>query len=435
MEIITLSIFCITLIICISINISIIYALLGGVLIFCFYGRAKNIPWMRLANMAVLGIKTVKNILIVFVLIGIMTALWRACGTIPVIISYAVRFVRPDTLVLTTFLLNCGISMLTGTSVGTAATMGVICMTMAVSMGINPVIAGGAILSGVYFGDRCSPVSTSALLVSELTDTNLFDNIKKMFRTALFPFLLTCAIYMVVGFSFIGSGATMDLQSLFSRVMRLHWIALMPALIILILSLLGINVKVTMSASIIVAALICLFIQDLDPSQVLHFTIAGYSTTDAEVGALLNGGGIQSMLRVMAIVCISSSYAGIFQNTEILHPVKRLITGLSEKITPYGGILVTSVITAMIACNQTLTIMMTYQLCNEIETDSQKLAIHLENTAVVIAPLIPWSIAGAVPLASIGAPTSSILMACFLYILPIYTFIKSCYHKPLKSKS
>lgn len=187
MEMVTIISFCIVLILCIILNISILYALITGLMIFCIYGRLKGHTLKQLVSMIISGVKTAKNILLVFVLIGMLTALWRACGTIPMIICYAVRLIHPRSVVLMSFLLNCGVSVLTGTSFGTAATMGVICMTMAVSMGANPVFVGGAILSGVYFGDRCSPVSTSALLVSELTGTSIFDNIRHMLRTALLP--------------------------------------------------------------------------------------------------------------------------------------------------------------------------------------------------------------------------------------------------------
>ena len=90
-----------------------------------------------------------------------------------------------------TFLLNCLISVLTGTALGTAATIGVVCATMASALGIPSWMTGGAILSGVYFGDRCSPVSTSALLVAELTETGIYTNIKNMIKSALAPFTIT----------------------------------------------------------------------------------------------------------------------------------------------------------------------------------------------------------------------------------------------------
>ncbi len=423
MEMLTILSFCIVLILCILLNIPILYALLTGLLIFCIYGRLKgHTPW-ELSRMIISGIKTAKNILLVFVLIGMLTALWRACGTIPMIICYAVRLIHPHSVILMTFLLNCGMSVLTGTSFGTAATMGVICMTMAVSMGANPIWAGGAILSGVYFGDRCSPVSTSALLISALTGTGIFDNIKRMLRTALLPFLLTCCVYAVMGFMGGGEAKAIDLHRLFSSEMHLHWSVLVPAVIVLVLSVLRVSVKMVMSASIASAIGICLFVQHMKIQDVLLLMAQGFHAANREVGVMLDGGGMLSMLKVMAIVCISSAYAGIFQQTGLLDGIKALLAKISGRITPFGGMLVTSLVAGMIACNQALTIMLTYQLCSDTEPDRQELAINIENSAVVIAPLIPWSIAGAVPLDSIGAPTISLLSASFLYILPLYTLL------------
>lgn len=85
--------------------------------------------------------------------------------------------------------------------------------------------------------------------------------------------------------------------------------------------------------------------------------------------------------------------------------------------------LVTSVLASAIACNQTLSIMLTHQLCGGLEKSREKLAIYLENSAVVVAPLIPWSIAGGVPLASAGAPAASLLTAFFLFLLPLWQLV------------
>jgi NhaC family Na+:H+ antiporter len=95
----------------------------------------------------------------------------------------------------------------------------------------------------------------------------------------------------------------------------------------------------------------------------------------------------------------------------------------------------TSVIASVVACNQTLTIMLTEQLCCHTEENKNKLAIYLENSAVVIAPLVPWSIAGSVPLTSAGAPLLSVVFAVFLYILPLYSLGTSVYeNKKIKNR-
>ena len=191
--------FCGGLLLCLLLDWSILYALLAGLLLFLLYGRRKGFGWKALLGMALAGVKTVKNILITFLLIGVLTALWRAAGTIPVIVCYAARLIRPGVFLVMTFLLNAGVSVLTGTSFGTAATIGVICAAMGATMGVDARLTGGAVLAGAFFGDRCSPVSTSALLVSELTKTDIYGNIRRMLRTALVPFLLSVAFYFALG--------------------------------------------------------------------------------------------------------------------------------------------------------------------------------------------------------------------------------------------
>lgn len=88
---------------------------------------------------------------------------------------------------------------LIGTSFGTSATMGVICMILANASGTSHILSGGAIMSGIFFGDRCSPLSSSAMLVASVTDTDLYDNIKNMFHSAAVPFAVTCLLYLVLG--------------------------------------------------------------------------------------------------------------------------------------------------------------------------------------------------------------------------------------------
>lgn len=419
MEFLILAVFCGLLLFCIVLDLSILFALAAGLLLFLMYGRKKGFAWQELLSTALSGVKTVRNILITFALIGMLTALWRASGTIAVIVCYAAQFIRPSVFLLMTFLLNCGISVLTGTAFGTAATMGVICATMGATMHVSPLLVGGAVLSGAFFGDRCSPVSTSALLVSELTRTSIFQNIRAMVRTGTIPFLLTCGIYTLIGLIADHSGQIPDLQALFGQEFHLNWVALLPAVVIILLSLFQVNVKIVMAVSILTAIPICLFLQHAPISNLPSLLFFGFHAQSKDLAAMMDGGGIISMIRVGAIVCLSSSYSGIFRKTGLLDPIKSRIERLAQRFFPFAATVITAVVTSMVACNQTLAIMLTHQLCGELEPDPSRFALSLEDSVVVIAPLIPWSIAGAVPLAAVAAPSSSIFLACYLYLLPL----------------
>ncbi len=425
MEIITLALFCLALLVCVIFDLSVLYALGVGLVVFSAYAKIKKHSFKSILKMIFDGIKTSKNILINFLMIGLLTASWRESGTIAFIISSASGFISPQIFVLMTFILNAFVSFLMGTSFGTSATMGVICMTMAKSMGMNPVIVGGAMLSGALWGDRCSPVSTSALLVSELTKTDIFTNIKNMFRTAAVPTAIASIIYLILGFSSGVSGDAPDLKAMFSAEFSLHPVTVIPAVVILALSLFKVKTKYVLLASLVSASLIGIAVQDISLVQTLKTLILGYTPKTAQLSTMMSGGGLVSMLNATAIVCISSAYSGIFAKTGLLDSMKEKISALGGKITPFGATMITTALTSLISCNQTLAIILTHQLCDGMEKDKEKAAINLENTAVVISPLVPWSIAAAVPLTSSGAPDASILLACYLYILPLYSFAVS----------
>ena len=429
MQLLVLGLFCTGLLLCIVFGWSVLYALLFGLILFLLYGKSRGFSWQELGRLALKGVMTVKNILLVFVLIGMLTALWRASGTIAVIVCYASALIRPSVFLLMAFLLNCGLSALTGTSFGTAATIGVICAAMGTALKINPLLTGGAILSGAFFGDRCSPVSTSALLVAAVTETDIYDNIKGMLRSALVPFLLAAAAYAAIGFALPHEGELLNPKELFSRSFVLSPVSLLPAAAIIILALFRVDVKLAMAASIAVSIPVCLAVQKLQGPELMKAMLTGFYPEDPEVAAMISGGGIASMLRVGGIVCLSSSYSELFRETGLLDGVGQAVSALREKTTNFTATLVTAVVSGMIACNQTLAILLTNQICGKEYTDKTHLAVDLEDTAVVIPPLIPWSIAGAVPLATVGAPAASVLFAFYLIAIPLWRLIRSLTEK------
>ncbi len=424
MESMILLIFSAFLLFCIFSGASVLIALAAGLLLFLGYGKYRGFSAHSLWRMSLSGVQAAHTILITFLLIGMLTALWRACGTIPFIISVSAGYIHSGSLLASIFLLNSLVSLLTGTSFGTAATVGIISIAIAQSAGTDIYMAGGAVLSGIYVGDRSSPVSTSALLVSTLTRTDLYENIKSMARTAAIPFLSALALYAVIGALSPEKAPELHSAALFDAYFSMHPLCLLPAGAILCLSLFRVPVKTTMLASIVLAFFVSLRVQGMSASETLHAMVFGFVPAEPSIAPLISGGGILSMADVACIVCLSSCYAGIFQETGLLDRLKQRIRSFRKRAGRYPAMLATSVLAGMVACNQTLTIMLTHQLCRDGDPDTSY-ALDLEDSAVVIPPLIPWSIAGAVPLAAIGAPAVSLLFAFFLYLLPLWRLGKN----------
>ncbi len=423
MELWILAAFSAALIACLAAGKSLIFALLAGFILFFSHGLKTGHSFSEMVHLALSGIKTTKNVLITLSLVGMLTAAWRISGTIPYIVYHASQWCDGSAVLLASFLLCALVSALTGTSFGTAATIGVICMTIANSMNIPPMYSGGAIMAGSYFGDRCSPMSTSALLVAAITKTDIFTNCRLMVKTAIVPSILTCVIYASMGILFQGSSTSSNAAELFCRSFNLSWITLVPAALVIILSARRIDVKAIMITSTIAAAIIASEIQHMPLSEIFASCLLGFHPADPDLARLASGGGIVSMADVVAIICISSSYAGMFSGTGFLEAIQTHMTVLSQRITPFGTIIATSIITSMISCNQTLATMLTHQLCQSVEPDPQRLAIHLENTVIIISALIPWSIACSAFLAIIDAPLASVILACYLYFIPLWNFL------------
>ena len=418
-SIIVILLFSLSLITCLLLKFSVVYALVIGYIIFIIYGLIKRHNLIILIKKSFEGVLTVKNILLVFILIGMITALWRASGTIAFIVYMGSKLISPSILILLTFLLCSILSVLIGTSLGTAATMGVICASIGKTMGINPYYIGGAVLSGIYFGDRCSPMSTSALLIAELTKTNLYTNIKLMIKTSIIPFVMTCLFYLFLGFNSTVSNISVNVTEIFKQNYNLNIIVIIPAILIIILSILKINVKKTMLVSIIISFIIAMFIQRDSIVVLINYCIFGYHHPNEKLNLMMKGGGILSMVNVSLIVGISSSYSGIFKETKMLVSLKGYLKDFSKKTSNYFVIFISAIISGAIACNQSLGTILTNELCGEL-VEKQKMAIILENTVILLVGLIPWNIAMGVPLKTIGVGFMSGFFAFYLYFLPLW---------------
>lgn len=422
----TLILFAASLIACVTLGWPILCGLSAGLVVFCAYAVWKVRAVAPVGKMMLNGVKTAKGVLVIFVFIGMLTGLWRASGTISALVSLAAGFFTPTTLVLMAFVSCSAVSFLIGTSFGTAATMGVVCATIGQSAGVDPMVLGGAILSGCYFGDRCSPVSSSAYLVAELSGTTVRQNIPRMLKSALVPLALCIAAYLALGVALCPEAQISEAGTAIAQGFELHPAVFLPAVAVLVLPLVCRNARLTLFISSAIAFALCIAVQNQEPLAVAQTLLLGFA--DEGKSALVQGGGIVSMVYPGAVVCLSSAYAGIFQGTGLLKGVQGKIQALSRHITRFGACLATAIATSCIACNQTLAIMLTNQLYGPLQPDGKKLALEMEDSVVLTAAVVPWSIASLVVLqVSANAPTESISFAFFLFLVPLCHLVKEVF--------
>ena len=414
---------------CLVTGLSVAWALLGGLVLFWALGRRQGFSHRQLWEMA--WKKCNKSLIVVEVifLIGIITGVWRLGGTIAYCIVMGVELVTPGLFLVVAFLLCVALSYVLGTSYGVSSTMGVILMALARSGGVDPALAAGVILSGVYFGDRCSPASSAASLVAAVTDTDLYRNVRQMLRTALLPTLLTLGIYVVL--SLRNPLARMD-QSVLSALegnFSITWLSLLPAAVMFLLPLFKVPIKLAMLGSIAAAAVLAVAVQGFSLWEVLSAAWGGYHPVDPALNAVLGGGGITSMMVSYVIVILTGLYSGILEGTGDLEPMQQKAEALSGKIGPFPAMIAVSTLTAMVLCNQAVTSILSEQLQRRCYDDREELAMDIENSGILIAGLIPWSIACSIPLAMLGADSSALLYALLLWLIPIcYLFTKRFFY-------
>lgn len=422
-------IFMISMIIAIVSDISMIAALLVGLVAFLIVGMRKGFTLNEMGRMSLGAIKDSLVVIKVMLIIGMLTAVWRISGTITVFVYYGMKIIMPNLFIIITFLLCCLLSYAIGTSFGVAGTVGIIFMALARSGGVNPIITAGAIMSGIYFGDRCSPVSSSANMVAGITETNIIENVKIMLRTGVLPFAIALLTYIILSVVNPINHVDQGMIEGFEQEFNISFWSFLPAVAVIVLPLLKVGVLKAMGASIVTAALIAWLVQGESIYAILRTCIFGYSADGSGLATILNGGGLVSMIEIALILVISSSYSGIFSGTDMLKALQDKLQSACTKIGRFLVMIMMSIAMSCVFCNQTIGTLMCADLLRKPYLESggskEELAIDMENSVILIACMIPWSIGCSVPLALLGVNFTAVAFAIYMYMVPIcYVFTK-----------
>ena len=419
-------VFLIVMISAIVLDYSMIIALLVGLAAFLAVGMHRGFALKDLAAMSVRGAKESMLVIEVMCIIGFVTAVWRVSGTITVFVYYGMKLILPPLFLVIAFLLSCLLSYALGTAFGVAGTVGVIFMTLARSGGVDPILTAGVLMSGVYFGDRGSPVSSSANMVAGVSGTKIYDNVKVMMKVAIVPFLLALAVYLFFSIRNPISHVDPELMQTFEKEFNLSLWAFVPAVFMLVLPLLKVSVLKSMAASILSGILVAWLVQGVPLLEVLKICVVGYQASGDGLGAILNGGGLVSMLEICVILLISSSYSGIFNGTGMLDSLQEKLASACTRFGRFTMMAVLSLASACIFCNQTIATLVCNDLLNKPYEESgatkTELAIDMENSVILIACLVPWCIGCSVPLSFFGVSAACLPYAVYMYAVPISWF-------------
>lgn len=404
-----------------------LYAVLAGLCMLFLFGLGRGIPAKKLLAATLPGFRKSLIVVVVILLIGMMSAAWRSSGLMALLVTGGLSLIYAPLFLLFAFLLSAGFSFILGSSIGAASVMGILLFTLGNAGGVAPLPMAGAILSGIYFGDRASFLSSSALLVSSLCQVDHKRHLRNMQRSAVIPFLVSVAFYALLCrfFPFDASRAkeVLALREFFELGSPFLWL---PLVFVLLPAFTKLTLPISIALSAASAFGLAVTVQGVSAGTALRDLVFGFSRPiDHPQLALLYGGGLFSMAKPMMIVFFSGALPPLLKELGTLVPYQERLERLSAKTYPFVAALVSGILTSLIGCSQSLAVFLQAPLLDRVypEAEREKKALAIGNSSILISALVPWNIAMAAPLAIIGASSASGVFAFYLYITPLVALL------------
>lgn len=367
--------------------------------------------------------------ILVLISIGILIGTWMIAGTIPMMIYYGLELINPQFIVLIAFIVSAIISIVTGTSWGSAGTVGVALMGIATGLGASLPATAGAVVAGAYFGDKLSPLSDTTNLAPIAAGSKLYEHIKHMFYTTIPAAIISMIVYLIVGFNIPAGDATApeDMTNMLTTLddmFKWNILLLLPAVMVLYGSIRKKPTLPTIIFSSFVAGAIAIFYQGFSFPDVFASTVTGFdvsmivkegfdpNSVPSQVSELVTQGGMQSMTSVILIAFSAFAFAGIITKSGALDVIMDTLLKIVKRT---GDLILSTVLScitmALVTGNSYLSIIVPGELFKDTYKDkklhAKNLSRTLEDSGTVVVPLIPWSSAGVYMAGVLGVSTLS----------------------------
>ncbi len=373
--------------------------------------------------------------LFILLAVGVVVGVWTLAGVVPSFIYYGLQIVSPQLFLPSAAIITAITTLLTGSSWSTAGTIGLALMAIGNSLGFNPGLSAGAIISGAYFGDKLSPISDTTTLASGISNVNLFDHIKHMLYTTIPSFTVSLIIYFFISWNYnIKAFDPTYVESILSGISQNFYISpilLIPVILVIILIILKVPAVGTLLISAIVAGIMGIIFQGSSLSEVFSAAHYGFSSeTGIEIiDKLLSGGGLNSMLNSISLFVIALGLAGIMESSGMIsslnNKIIKLAKGTFGLIAATGLTVISSL---LITGDQYLGIILPGKIYVKEYLrrgiSLKNLSRTLEDFGTAMSSLIPWGACGVFMSSTLGVSTFSYApFAFFCFLSPIFALI------------
>jgi len=410
---------------------------LGAIVAACISGFVLGMPWKVIERGMTHGIATALPAILILVIVGLLIGIWIASGVVPIMIYYGLKILAPGYFLVATCLICSLISLATGSSWSTAATVGLAMMGVGQALGIGPGMTAGAVISGSYFGDKMSPLSDTTNLAPAVAGTQLFTHIRHMVYTTVPALIIALVLFAIIGFTSRTTGSVETpeylqmLDTLKAAFNLTPWLLLAPAAV-LYLVWQKTPALPALVVGVIVGAILLLLFQGGAASEapggsigrMINALYSGYesNTGVAAVDDLLTRGGLTSMLDTIALIVVALAFGGIMEASGMLECLAENIL----KMAKTTGSLITATIFScfgmnVLASDQYLAIIVPGRMYRNAYfkrgLHPKNLSRALEDSATLTSPLIPWNTCGAYMSEVLGVGCFTYLPFAFLNLL------------------
>ena len=404
--------------------------------------------WQTLEDAIIGNMRSATPAIIILLLIGAIAGTWMASGIIPTLIYYGLKILHPSIFLPASCIICAVISLLTGSSWTTIATIGVALMGVGRALGFEDGWIAGAIISGAYFGDKISLMSDTTVLASSTVEVPLFTHIKYMLITTTPSLLIAIAVFAVVGFS--GATATvadtLTIEASLQQTFNISpWLLIVPLVTGLLIAK-KLPAIVTLFASALMAAVAMIIAQPDIVQQIAQTDVASalnsfkavvqVVTTSSSVethNELLNNlvatRGMSGMMDTIWLIICAMCFGGVMYGSGMLSALSQIFLRLARRTVSVVGSTVCSGLFFNLATgDQYISIILTgrlfHQLYDERKLEGRLLSRSVEDSATVTSVLIPWNSCGMTQSTVLGVATLTYMPYCIFNIVsPLMSII------------
>ena len=392
--------------------------------------------WQQLEDAFVANMRSASPAIIILLLIGAIAGTWMASGVIPTLVYYGLKILNPSIFLPASCIICAVVSLLTGSSWTTIATIGVALMGIGNAMGFSDGWTAGAIISGAYFGDKISIMSDTTILASSTSEVPIFSHIKYMLVTTSISLFIAIVVFSVVSFTTV-SESVVDIlaieEALQSTFNLSPWLLIVPIVTGLLIAK-RLPAIVTLFSSVVLAAIAMVVFQQqiidmITPQEGSSWVTSLYAiiqsatgetaieTGNAQLNELVATSGMGGMLDTIWLIICAMCFGGVMYGSGMLSAISQIFLRIAHKtVSVVGSTICSGIFFNLTTGDQYISIILTSNLFRQLYDDRglerKLLSRSVEDSATVTSVLIPWNSCGMTQSTVLGVSTLTYLPYC-----------------------